>query len=137
SHQLESQRQQSRRGSSNQQEGLSNALQNRANTATHTREIRHLDPSKGVDKARERREVRILEGVDHLMDPMSCLLHEPGEAGRSNYPVIPFPGISEGVDSSLHPVPGSAGNIGKLLHETWEARRGNCTIVSLPCLNKG
>src|SRR5699024_2725138 len=117
SHQLESQRQQSRRGSSNQQEGLSNALQNRANTATHTREIRHLDPSKGVDKARERREVRILEGVNHLMDPMSCLLHEPREARRGNYSVIPFPGISEGVDPSLHPIPGSAGDVGKLLHE--------------------
>src|SRR5699024_4863149 len=137
SHQLESQRQQSRRGSSNQQEGLSNTLKDRADTPAHTREIGHLDPGKGVDKARERREVRILEGVYHLMDPMSWLLHERREARRGNYSIVPCPSIPEGVDSSLHPIPGSAVNIGELLHEAGEARRRNRTVIGLPCFNKG
>src|SRR5699024_3464973 len=71
------------------------------------------------------------------MDPMSCLLHEPREARRGNYSIVPFPSISEGVDSSLHPIPGSAGNIGELLHEAREARRCNRTIIGLPSFNEG
>src|SRR5699024_7589246 len=86
----------------NQQEGISNALDDRANTRTNPRQTRQVNVhgADGFLEAFKRGEVKLLDLVPKLSNEVSRLLHEAGKAGRSDLPVIDLPCFNEGENSS-------------------------------------
>src|SRR5699024_7769505 len=135
---LEGQCKQARRRLGNQQEGISHALDDRANTRPNSGQAGEVDIHlrKRVEEPAQRGEIQRLNLLPEVSNPESSLLHEAHKTRAGNFAVIGFPGGTAGLATAGNLIPHTAHADCSRLANAQPATHRHDAIAGLPLIDK-